>query len=111
MLVALAAGEATQAAAAAEDKQDTQKENDQTADGTVKNKRGLHSFGDYGWNPHHDHDHHYGGSEHHEHHQHTKTITIEKKIPVPYTVHKHVPYTVEKKVRAQRLIAADENGK
>uniref|UniRef100_A0A1B0F9D1 Uncharacterized protein n=1 Tax=Glossina morsitans morsitans TaxID=37546 RepID=A0A1B0F9D1_GLOMM len=46
-------------------------------------KRGLHSFGDYG----------HGG-----HHEHIKTVTIEKKVPVPYTVTKHVPYTVEKKV-------------
>lgn len=110
VLVALVAGEATQAAAA-EDKQDINKNvDDQTADGTVKTKRGLHSLGDYGWHGsygehggyggwHGGHDdHHYGGSEHHEHHEHIKTITIEKKIPVPYTVHKHIPYTVEKKV-------------
>lgn len=45
-------------------------------------KRGLH-LGDY-------HGHH--------HHEHIKTVTIEKKVPVPYTVTKHVPYTVEKKV-------------
>lgn len=89
MLVALAAGkEATKA---------EKKADDQSVDETVKTKRGLHSIGDWGWQP--SHDHHYGGSEHHEHHEHIKTITIEKKIPVPYTVHKHVPYTVEKKVR------------
>lgn len=46
-------------------------------------RRGLH-LGDY---------HHYQ-----PHHEHIKTVTIEKKIPVPYTVTKHVPYTVEKKV-------------
>lgn len=45
-------------------------------------KRGLH-LGDY-------HSHH--------HHEHIKTVTIEKKVPVHYTVTKHVPYTVEKKV-------------
>lgn len=94
MLVALAAGEATPA----DDKQATKKVDDQLTDETVKTKRGLHhSFGNWGWQP--SHDHHFGGSEHHEHHEHIKTITIEKKIPVPYTVHKHVPYTVEKKVR------------
>lgn len=35
----------------------------------------------------------YGG-----HDEHVKTIVVEKKVPVPYTVTKHVPYTVEKKV-------------
>lgn len=108
MLVALAAGEETQAAT--EDKQATKKvDDDQTAAGTVKTKRGLHSFGDYGWQP--SHDHHFGGSEHHEHHQHIKTITIEKKIPVPYTVHKHVPYTVEKKVSESDKVDEFQNGK
>lgn len=44
MLVALAAGDAT-----AEDKKDTAKVSDQSADSTVKTKRGLHSFGgEYG---------------------------------------------------------------
>lgn len=44
VLVALAAGEATAA-----DKKDTAKVNDQSADSTVKTKRGLHSFGgEYG---------------------------------------------------------------
>lgn len=52
-------------------------------DGKTVEKRGLH-LGDY---------HHYQ-----PHHEHIKTVTIEKKIPVPYTVTKHVPYTVEKKV-------------
>jgi hypothetical protein len=65
-------------------------------------KRGLHgSIGDYSFGGH-DGGHDFGGSSgyggHHEHHEHIKTITIEKKVPVPYTVHKHVPYTVEKKV-------------
>lgn len=47
----------------------------------------------------HDYGHHdFGGSEHHQHHEHVKHITVEKKIPVPYTVTKHIPYTVEKKV-------------
>lgn len=47
----------------------------------------------------HDFGHHdFGASEHH--HEHVKHITIEKKVPVPYTVTKHIPYTVEKKVRA-----------
>lgn len=40
--------------------------------------------------------HDFGASDHHHHH--VKTVTIEKKVPVPYTVHKHIPYTVEKKV-------------
>lgn len=50
-------------------------------EGKTVEKRGLH-LGDY----------------HHHHHEHIKTVTIEKKVPVPYTVTKHVPYTVEKKV-------------
>lgn len=52
-------------------------------DGKNVEKRGLH-LGDY--------------HGHHHHHEHIKTVTIEKKVPVPYTVTKHVPYTVEKKV-------------
>lgn len=60
---------------------------------------GHHDFG------HHDHGHHdFGGSEHH--HEHVKHITIEKKVPVPYTVTKHIPYTVEKKVRCLRMSIA-----
>lgn len=54
--------------------------------GKTVEKRGLH-LGDY----------------HHHHHEHIKTVTIEKKVPVPYTVTKHVPYTVEKKVRRYDL--------
>lgn len=93
---------------------------------TAKNKRGLHaSLGDYasfgghesyahadfghgshidfgghadfghgGWAGIEGHD--FGASEHH--HEHVKHITIEKKIPVPYTITKHVPVTIEKKV-------------
>lgn len=38
-----------------------------------------------------------GGGGGGEVHEHVKTIVVEKKIPVPYTVEKHVPYTVEKK--------------
>lgn len=56
-------------------------------------KRGLHgSFGGSEWS--------HGGDDHghHHHHEHIKTITIEKKYPVPYEVIKKVPYTVEKKV-------------
>lgn len=45
--------------------------------------------------------HDYGASEHH--HEHVKHITIEKKVPVPYTVTKHIPYTVEKKVCANSI--------
>lgn len=40
--------------------------------------------------------HDFGASEHH--HEHVKHITVEKKIPVPYTITKHVPVTIEKKV-------------
>lgn len=39
-----------------------------------------------------------GGEDHGHHHEHIKTVTIEKKYPVPYEVIKKVPYTVEKKV-------------
>lgn len=56
-------------------------------------KRGLHgSFGGHDWS---------GGSsggDHGHHHEHIKTVTIEKKYPVPYEVIKKIPYTVEKKV-------------
>lgn len=61
---------------------DEKAESSQAEDaGKTVEKRGLH-LGDY-----------------HHHHEHIKTVTIEKKVPVPYTVTKHVPYTVEKKVR------------
>lgn len=56
-------------------------------------KRGLHhSFGGSDWSSHD------SGHDHGHHHEHIKTITIEKKYPVPYEVIKKVPYTVEKKV-------------
>lgn len=43
-------------------------------------KRGLHdSIGDWS----------FGGHDDHHHHEHVKTITIEKKVPVPYHVTKH----------------------
>lgn len=67
-------------------------------------KRGLSSFGSYGgssdWAPSFG-DHHASGSHHHDHHhhhEHIKTVTIEKKIPVPYEVIKKIPVTVEKKI-------------
>lgn len=46
----------------------------------------------------------YGGGDdhHHHHHEHIKTVTIEKKVPVPYEVVKKIPYTVEKKVRPSK---------
>uniref|UniRef100_A0A182ISA9 Uncharacterized protein n=1 Tax=Anopheles atroparvus TaxID=41427 RepID=A0A182ISA9_ANOAO len=72
--------------------QDTKAEETQVEAKESQNveKRGLHSsFGDFG--------HDFGGHDEH-HHEHIKTVTIEKKVPVPYTVEKHVPYTVEKKV-------------
>lgn len=46
-----------------------------------QDKRGLH-----GWEG--DHGHH--------HHHEEKTITIVKKVPVPYPVEKHIPVPVEK---------------
>lgn len=94
-------------------------EDQQTNESSKNQKRGIfHSIGDYG----HDfgghghsfgghgqsfggHDfggHDFGASEHH--HEHVKTITIEKKVPVPYTVTKHIPYTVEKKVPYEVLL-------
>lgn len=78
-----------------------EKKQDEIID-TVKSKRGVfESLGDYGAVGHHEesfggHDfggHDFGASEHH--HEHVKHVTIEKKIPVPYTVTKHVPYTGE----------------
>jgi hypothetical protein len=55
-------------------------------------KRGLSDFGDWGSSS-------YGGHhESHGHHEHIKTVTIEKKVPVPYEVIKKIPYTVEKKI-------------
>lgn len=128
VLVALTSAEAeTKPAAAvtaavnneAEKKQDANVEPKGGSE-TAKNKRGLHaSLGDYasfggghesyaygggdfgghgGWDfgGHGFENHDFGASEHH--HEHVKHITVEKKIPVPYTITKHVPYTVEKKV-------------
>lgn len=65
-------------------------------------KRGLHgSFGGHSdWSS-------YGGGDHGHHHEHIKTVTIEKKYPVPYEVIKKVPYTVEKKV--SDIIEKQEN--
>jgi hypothetical protein len=81
------------AAASCEDvKKDTDKVQEESQN---IEKRGLHgSFGGHEWSS--------GGSSYddhgHGHHEHVKTITIEKKVPVPYEVIKKVPYTVEKKV-------------
>lgn len=69
------------------DKIDAVKEDEKTIE-----KRGLsHDFGDWHSSGHDDH-------HHHHHHEHIKTITIEKKVPVPYEVVKKIPYTVEKKI-------------
>jgi len=58
-------------------------------------KRGLHgSFGGHDWSGSSS----YGGGSDHGHHEHIKTITIEKKYPVPYEVVKKIPYSVEKKI-------------
>lgn len=72
----------------------------------MRNQRGVYeSLGDYGhghfggsddFGGHDFGGHDFGASEHH--HEHVKTVTVEKKIPTPYYVHKHIPYTVEKKV-------------
>lgn len=93
---------------AVQDKKESKVETKQIeqAESQKTEKRGLHhSLGDYGGHDFGGHDfggHDFGGGDHgheeHHHHEHVKTITIEKKVPVPYTVHKHVPYTVEKKV-------------
>lgn len=57
-------------------------------------KRGLHSsFGGHDWSGSSG-----GHDDHGHHHEHIKTVTIEKKYPVPYEVIKKIPYTVEKKV-------------
>lgn len=92
--------------AAVQDKKEATAETKQIeqAESQKTEKRGLHhSIGDFGGHDFGGHDfggHDFGGDDHghHHHHEHVKTITIEKKVPVPYTVHKHVPYTVEKKV-------------
>lgn len=119
----------TAVAAEAENKQDANVEPAAAAnDETVKAKRGLfESLGDYGsfghgslgsfghgslghgsFGGHSSYGHEayaHGGYDSHDypsehHHEHVKHITVEKKIPVPYTVTKHIPYTVEKKVSA-----------
>lgn len=111
VLIALSAAEDP----VAEGKKETKAEpkaivEDQKANESSKNqKRGIfgsigdyghdfggHSYGGHSFGGHDFGGHDFGASEHH--HEHIKTITIEKKIPVPYTVTKHVPYTVEKKV-------------
>lgn len=85
------------------DKKDSnveQKEVEDSTSGQKRNQRGVYgSLGDYGHSSYGHDDyggHDFGASDHH--HEHIKTVTIEKKVPVPYTVHKHIPYTVEKKV-------------
>lgn len=55
-------------------------------------KETLISGGDYGG---HDFG---GGADIGEHHHETKTVTVVKNVPVPYTVTKEIPYPVEKKV-------------
>lgn len=104
----------------AEKKQDDKVEATENGE-TAKNKRGLHaSLGDFasfgghesyghhdfghggdfgghggwqsGWQGGFDGHHDFGASEHH--HEHVKHVTIEKKIPVPYTITKHVPVTI-----------------
>lgn len=71
-----------------------QKEVEDTKGEQTRNQRGLYgSLGDYGHSSSDDDfgGHDFGASDHH--HEHIKTVTIEKKVPVPYTVHKHIPYT------------------
>jgi hypothetical protein len=91
------------AAASCEDVKDSEKTQEESQN---IEKRGLHgSFGGHEWSSggsssYDDHGHGGGGGGGggHGHHEHIKTITIEKKYPVPYEVIKKVPYTVEKKV-------------
>jgi hypothetical protein len=73
--------------------EDVKKETEQLQEESQNiEKRGLHgSFGGSEWSS-------YGGGDHGHHHEHIKTVTIEKKYPVPYEVIKKVPYTVERKV-------------
>lgn len=72
---------------------------------------GGHDFGGHSYGGHHEislghdfhgHDFHghdfgldHGHHGHHEHH-HEKTVTVVKKVPVPYPVEKHIPVPVEK---------------
>jgi hypothetical protein len=68
--------------------EEAKKEETKEAEKNIE-KRGLsHDFGDWGSS----------GHDHHHHHEHIKTVTIEKKYPVPYEVIKKIPYTVEKKI-------------
>lgn len=95
--------------------EDVKKETEQLQEESQNiEKRGLHgSFGGSEWSGYSGGSSHgggggggssyggssYGGGEDHgHHHEHIKTVTIEKKYPVPYEVIKKVPYTVEKKV-------------
>lgn len=85
------------AAASCEDvKKDTDKLQEESQN---IEKRGLHgSFGGHSdWSGSSSYG---GGDDHGHHHEHIKTVTIEKKYPVPYEVVKKIPYTVEKKVSA-----------
>ncbi|KAI4473103.1 hypothetical protein M0802_016312, partial [Mischocyttarus mexicanus] len=71
---------------------------DSAATGAEKKteKRGLvHSYGDFGGGGGGGG----GGSDgggggSYDHHEHVKTVTVVKKVPVPYEVTKHVPYLV-----------------
>lgn len=59
-------------------------------------KRGLYgSYGDFGSSGGGSYG---GGWESHGHDEHVKTVTIEKKVPVPVEVIKKIPYYVEKHV-------------
>lgn len=87
--------------------EDVKKESEQVQEESQKTeKRGLHgSFGGHEWSSGGGGGGGGGGEDHgHHHHEHIKTITIEKKYPVPYEVIKKVPYTVEKKVRHEERI-------
>lgn len=89
--------------------EDVKKDTEQVQEESQKTeKRGLHgSFGGHEWSSGGGgggggggYEGGHGGEDHgHHHHEHIKTVTIEKKYPVPYEVIKKVPYTVEKKVR------------
>lgn len=94
--------------------EDVKKETDKIQEESQNiEKRGLHSsFGGHEWSGYSGgdgghssygggdsgHSSYGGGSDHGHHHEHIKTVTIEKKYPVPYEVIKKIPYTVEKKV-------------
>lgn len=87
--------------------EDVKKETDKTQEESQNiEKRGLHgSFGGHEWSGYSGGDGGHssyggggGGGDGGHHHEHVKTVTIEKKYPVPYEVIKKIPYTVEKKV-------------